>query len=89
MNNHTFDVFHSNSERPLSIFACCTPQEEHTNNYVIIIIIDDGFELRGVYHEQPNPEDSRSLRKVRNIETAHQLIFKSWQPDGPDKPKFY
>lgn len=81
MNNHRFDVFHPNSERPLSIFACCTPQEEH-NNYVIIIIIDDSFELRGVYHEQTNPEDSRNLRKIRNTETAHQLILKSWQPDG-------
>lgn len=42
-----------------------------------------------MYHEKPNPEDSLSLSKIRNIDIAHQLILKPRQPDDSisDEPK--
>lgn len=72
MNNHGFDIVLRISEKPLS-----SHNIHHNKNKV-----EDCFELKGIHHDEPNPEDSLNLIKIRNIEIAHKLFLKPRQPDG-------
>lgn len=50
----------------------------------VVICLMYCFELRYIYHEESSSADSRptNLRIIRNIETPHQLVSKSRQPEG-------
>lgn len=45
-----------NSERPLSSHAI-KPQQKRN--------IEDCSKLRGIYHEEPNPENGKDLSRIR------------------------
>ncbi len=72
ITNHRFDVAHQNILRPLSAHAV-----EHG-----VKSLEDGFDLKAIYQEDPDPEPARVDAKLRDVEIAHQLIMKSRQPDG-------
>lgn len=71
INHHRFDFMHRNSEKPS--YYCML--------YTTTRTIEVRFELRGIYFEELNPEDSINLGRIRNVELAHQLILKPSQPD--------
>lgn len=50
----------------------------------VVIWLIIGFELRYIYHEEPNSADSRptNLSIIRNTEIAHQLVLKSRNLEG-------
>lgn len=74
VTNHRSDVHHQKIFRPLAAHAI-----EHN-----VKSLEEGYTLKGIYKENTNPEESNTYTniKLKNVETAHQLILKSRQPDG-------